>query len=777
MKQLFIFIGVLLIPISVQAQSLVGKITDRDKQPVTFANAILLDADSTFITGSVSDDSGGFQLSLPNNATLLKVSYIGFQEKVMLLKLGQTDLGSIELEQETQMLGEVLVRGNLPTTHIKGDAMVTNVAGSVLEKAGSAQDVLVKVPGIAQKGEVLNVFGRGVPKIYINGREMRDPSELNQLTSDNIKSVEVITNPGARYDKTTKAVIRIQTKKKADDGFGFADRANLSYNDKISYMNQLDLTYRRDKIDLVGMFSYSDQSSWRNFNAVQKTYLENYWEQQMRSKQNLTSQQLTGNFALNYTLNPNHSLGASYQYKRYPTFSNDLSLQTSVYQDRSVFEKSISNLNGESPETRHEGNIYYSGKLGEWGIDFNGTLLRKKENVLGLTQEDITTMTGEKEQNIVHTHTDTRNTFYAGKLVLTYPLFSGDLSFGGEYTHTLRTSKYQNKEGIVDNDDSKIKEGLMAAFAEYSREFGKINLQAGLRFENVNFDYYKSDIFQKEQSRDYSNLFPSLSVFIPVGKVEAQLSYTSDITRPTYEMLRNRIDYINRYTYESGNPFLRPSITHTFAINATYKWWLLYADLQHNKDAVVFSSGMYSDADPNIALLRQVNAPSYNAMNVMLSAAPTIGCWSPQFGLELYKQWYTVEAPGTLDGKLSLNKPSYAARWKNAIELPLGFTLNADFNWEGKTEQDNMSYKAVWSANASLYKDFFNQRLTFLLQANDLFNTYHTNYTVYYGRLRTMSMNEKYSRRSIGLTVQYKFNILKNKYKGTGAGESQVGRL
>jgi hypothetical protein len=242
-------------------------------------------------------------------------------------------------------------------------------------------------------------------------------------------------------------------------------------------------------------------------------------------------------------------------------------------------------------------------------------------------------------------------------------------------------------------------------------------------------------------------------------------------------MLRSRIDYVNRYTYESGNPFLQPSITQNFAVTGIYKWWQLYADVQHRKNDIVFSSETYSEENANIALLRQVNIPSYNLINVMLEAAPTIGRWSPQFILELYKQWYTILEPGTQDRELSLDKPAYAARWRNAIELPWGLTMSADFNWEGISEQTNMSYKPVWWANASLYKDILNGHLTFLLQANDIFNTYHSDYTVYYGKLRMMNMNQKLSRRFIGLTVQYKFNILKNNYKGTGAGATQKERL
>ena len=107
---------------------------------------------------------------------------------------------------------------------LKGDAMVTTVAGSVLEKSGTGNDLLDKIPGISAEEGAVNVFGRGTAEVYINGRKVRSSSELEQLSSDNVKSVEVVRNPGARYDASVKAVVRILTKKAQGEGFGFDNR-------------------------------------------------------------------------------------------------------------------------------------------------------------------------------------------------------------------------------------------------------------------------------------------------------------------------------------------------------------------------------------------------------------------------------------------------------------------------------------------------------------------------------------------------------------------------
>ena len=126
-------------------------------------------------------------------------------------------LDSLNIHQ----LQEIVVKGQLPYTRLKGDAMVTRITGSVLEKAGTAQDVLRKVPGIIKKGEDLEVIGRGKPVFYINGRKVYDNDELKRLLSDEIANVEVITNPGAMYDATVTAVVKIKTARRQGDGFSF----------------------------------------------------------------------------------------------------------------------------------------------------------------------------------------------------------------------------------------------------------------------------------------------------------------------------------------------------------------------------------------------------------------------------------------------------------------------------------------------------------------------------------------------------------------------------
>ena len=213
---------------SMNAQSISGKLVDEKNEPLTYANVVLLSMpDSTFVSGTISDEMGGFQLSKDEKGQLIRISSIGYA--TVYKKVNGGDFGVIQMTSDAQLLGEVTVKGTLPTTRLKGDAMITGVTGTVLEQAGTAEMLLDKIPNVSARDGAVKVFGRGTPVIYINGRKVRDNAELDQLASDNIKSVEVINNPGARYDASVKAVIRIITKKAKGEGFGFNNRLSTHH--------------------------------------------------------------------------------------------------------------------------------------------------------------------------------------------------------------------------------------------------------------------------------------------------------------------------------------------------------------------------------------------------------------------------------------------------------------------------------------------------------------------------------------------------------------------
>ena len=761
--------------VSMNAQSINGKLVDEKNEPLAYANVVLLSMpDSTFVSGTISDEMGAFRLTKDEKGQLVRISSIGYA--TVYKKVNGGDFGVIQMTSDTQLLGEVTVKGTLPTTRLKGDAMITGVTGTLLERAGTAENLLNQIPNVTAQDGSVSVFGRGTPEIYINGRKVRNSSELDQLSSANVKSVEVVNNPGARYDASVKAVIRITTKKQKGEGFGFNNR--LYFRHKRGYgltsLEQFNFNYRKNGFDLGGMLYGTITNLGDDKYLTDHTYLDKHWKQTNRIEQTYQYQRLSTQLSLNYQINDNHTVGIRHDFTRYPKYEwEDMTIESDIYLDDVLTEESTSVGNAKAPQTSHRANLYYNGKAGGWSIDLNADGLWRKDGQWVESKESITEAGKEPWMQTVNTDSKTKNNLYAVKLILSRSLGGGNLAFGGEYSHNDRTNRYVNPQGILEDDDSRFKEGSTSAFVEYGRNFGKLNLLAGLRYEYVDFKYYDQGKLVEEQSRTFKKLFPSIVLNMPVGKVQMQLSYAIDVERPSYSALRSNITYANRYTYETGNPFLVPSYTNNFILNASYKWISLMAGYQHIEDAIIGVNRAYSEENPSVTLLTRDNMPSYDVFNASLTIAPRIGIWRPQWRLVMRKQWYTAD---TRNGKEKLNRPLFGINWQNALQLPKGILLNVEGTFSTKGYLENLEYpENVIILNMTVQKSFFKNRFNVQLFAYDLLEQ-NSLRTITYSGIRTMEIVPD-SRRQFGLTLRYNFNQAKNKYKGTGAGASQKARM
>lgn len=181
-----------------KAQNVTGCIVNERLKPVAYVNVVLLSADSTYINGVTTTDNGTFSVQHDQDSCLLKVSCVGYETRFLAVK--EERMGDIVISPDSHILKEVVVEAARPAMKMTPGGISFDVQKSLLSQAGTALDVLSELPrvNVASSGAV-NVFGKGSPLIYINGRQMKSDTELRQLTSKDIKSVEVITAPGARY--------------------------------------------------------------------------------------------------------------------------------------------------------------------------------------------------------------------------------------------------------------------------------------------------------------------------------------------------------------------------------------------------------------------------------------------------------------------------------------------------------------------------------------------------------------------------------------------------
>lgn len=754
------------------AQSITGKIVDEQGNAIQFANVAMLQSkDSVFVKGVVSDENGSFILNTPHQNGIVKVTCIGY--RTVFLNVTDDNLGVIVLKEESMTLGDVIVKSSLPKSKLKNGAVITTVAGSILEKTGNIYNLLDRIPNVTTQNGKINIFGIGEPVIYINGKKVRDNTELDRLNPDEISTVEVKQNPGAQYASNVKAVIRINTKKRTKDGFGFETRTfgKNDENSRIGGYEQLNINYQKKGLETFTVLKIKDAESSIKQDLVQNTYVDNVWHQRNDIKGSIRNRQLYCGLGVNYQISNNSFIGASFNFNR--MFNKAVSnIATTIYKDYAFTEESASDIAKPGNMSLASSNVYYMGKIGIVDINFNTDWLWDKDFSKVNTLERYQEYGGDWQDKAVHTKTNTKNELFASKLTLTLPFWKGQLSFGGEYSNTNRNSSYDVQPmGLLDKQDNRIKEGMASVFCDYTRKFGQLRVLAGIRYENTDFNYYEEGKRIPEQSKRYGNLLPSLSLSLPVGKTQMQLSYGATIKRPSYYDMRSGIGYDNRYTYESGNPFLVSEISRNINYMVSYKWLMAEGIYTHVSDPIVMLTQSYKD-NPNIALIQNVNWKPYNRIGASLSASPKFGIWHPSLRFHFFKQWFDMET----HGGHGLDNPKITVRFDNTIDTKfctISLLLTAQTKGDDET---SYMYRNYFSSNLSIYKSFLKGKMVVFFYANDLLGTGNMHSKMYSGSMREI-IHHDYSISEYSLTIRYRFNAAKKKYKGTGAGQSQKSRM
>ena len=753
---------------------LTGTIIDENRQPVPYANVYLLHpSDSTVIGGGVSNEAGVFVIPYEQSPVLARISYVGY--KTVYKLCDQSEVGTIKMQLDNYTLNGVVVQGERPKVVLQGNSLMMNVEGTVMERLGTAEDVLTRVPMIAKRGEGFEILGKGAPLIYVNGRKLRDLQELKNIQSDNIRNVEVIQNPGARYDASVNAVIIIRTKRAAGEGLG-VELSSWSRSGR-GYANneRINLTYRTGGLELfANLFgAYNRRKSQGEFE--QTIFADTLWVINNQQKNHVRNPFLEGRFGFNYQINNNHSFGGFYQntydyVKTRSEYDDDLLADGVAYD-----HLQNSSVRRDKNTPIHQANLYYTGKVGQLSIDFNADYTSRRQQSRNQQLE----LSTEYEDRDVNTESQTRSKLFAEKLFVTHPLWKGQIEIGEEYTNTRWKSRFENQEGYIANSNNEQHESNIAPFVELRQRLGRFQLSAGLRYEHVESEYFVSGVRRDEQCRTYNDLFPSLSVSTSVRNLQLSFSYAKRTTRPSYWQLSSDVTYENRLNLQTGNPYLKPVKYHNLNAMVMWKWIYLMTNFSHCVDPILYTAGGLED-DSKVNFVTYLNYDHADWLTITLGAQKNVKLgngitWTPQYNVSLMKPWLKSMFNGQ---EKCFCHPMLTLQLGNILALPHDWLLQADFNMH--THGNTGSNIYVDSTNPmlslSISKDFFLRRLNVKLTGNDLFNGGINHVMLYSNRMMFRKMEDNDSR-SIQLSIRYRFNVTPLKYKGTGAGNAEKSRL
>lgn len=750
------------------AKNVSGTLIDETGQPVPFVNVVLM-RDSAFVDGKVTDDLGAFLFeNVDSLVSRIKISMIGYEDILMPVP-ADGNFNTLQLTPSSVMLGEVIVKGNLPLTRTRGNMQVTQVENSMLATTGSANDVLKNIPMVTGANGSFNVFGRGDAIIYINGRLVRSSEEIGQLASSDIKEVQVINNPGAQYGANVNAVIRIITKKPVGEGFSISAYTDNIYNRWFTTTEQLNLKYRTGGLEIFGLGYFRHGKNYDEEYAISTNRGKSLLEMTSDQSVSTVKTYLTAKIGFNYLYHENHSFGAYYQYDydkghHYGHYLND------IKENGELSESSVSDLKGWFKALPcNSANIYYNGTLGNFTFDMNGDYMHIRDSDRSYQHEQ----NKFSDNRDVTTFNTTRNRLFAEKLSISYKLPKGSVLVGEEYTNSRSRNDFHNPENILGSELTDVRERNIGVFTEVSQSFGKFSATAGLRYEHVRSEYFLDDKLVEGQSKTYNNLFPSANVTYSPGDLRFSLSYSSRILRPTYNNLTGNYFYVNSMIYTRGNPYLKPSKLHDLIAQISWKYLSLTAQYRYSKDVITQIFEPY-DGNEKINVFTVTNMPNQKLFSAYLNASPVFGVYHPSLSLGMQKQWFGINYQ---DGYRRFGCPIFTIQFQNTFTLPHNWFIEASLWWRSRGDWKNWTYTHTQSnVSFRIYKMFLDKSLTVYIGANDIFNgmLYHAD--LYSGNIKLQSSVNNHGR-NVELTIRYNFNSSKSRYKGTGAGQAEKNRF
>lgn len=744
-----------------------GRIVDERGNAAEYATiALLSPIDSTIVGHGVSNENGSFVIPCNFRKVLARITYIGY--KTVNRIYNNTEMGIIKLQPKTMIVKGVVVKGDRPQYKMLSGGMEVAVEHTLLSKMANTFDVLSLLPRVSVDGQKISVFGKGTPIVYINNKRVNDNNEIVNITPDNIKSISVVTSPGAEYDAEVESVIRIRTKERRANGFSLRADAYGKYNKWMADYELISARYQTKKFEIANSLWTMGTHDGEDNNLITDIYLpDKHYHNDQLILLDTNNRLLSEYLSADYSLNDSNSIGGSYRYygmlkgrtnsvSRQDVLLNGMA-QGSIDQDE-VMKPFLS---------LHQAEVYYVGKVGHVGVDFNATYyaVKNRRNDEGF---ESSKELGNQE---IHSSNRQNSDMWAGKLVVNIPLWKGNMAVGTEMSTTDSHGTFLNEEQLVPSTKTDIHERNIAGFAQYGLVLNKWTVGLGVRYENIVRDYLSDGVKQDDVSRKYNNLFPNLSVSWNKGNWYWQLNVNEKIHRPSYRQLGNFMQYDNRFLYEGGNPTLQPEKVLNVEAMMIYKWLNVSVGYKYLKNVMEWTKYIYPGKE--FAYNTSLNFDHKQLLYASVYISPKFGIFRPTWGFNYNQQFFDTKKYGA---SKALSKPLLSCSLNN--NFALSETMNAAIRLNASTTHADgfLMMKSDYSVNLQFDKSFANRTWIIYLSANDIFKTAKERWTMYGLGAGTTKDCYNYTR-NISLQVTYNFNAKRSKYKGTGAGNEEKRRL
>ncbi|MFT5246665.1 MAG: iron complex outermembrane receptor protein [Litorivivens sp.] len=807
MKGIFASIFILLsLGASAQMGTISGELKDSESASMPFANVALYQAaDSTLLKVEVSQENGKFTLvDIAAGNYFVVASFMGMEDVrkdgINLTAGADLDLGTLRLGLSAVALDAATVSVKRPLVEVKPDRTVFNVEGTVNNTGDDAFNLMRKAPGVTvDNNENINVLGRAGVMVYVDGKRLplsgQDlASYLKNLPSDQIDRIDIITNPGAKYDAEGNAgIIDIRLKKDKSQGANGTIRVTGTQGRKQRGNANLTGNYRGKKVNVFGTlgaakgegFNDIRFQNWQNDLYLEETNLiGNTWEN------------MNYRLGSDFYIGKNHIIGflaSGMTSTGQNTVENRISISPAATQliDSILVANSVADIDRNNQA--YNLNYRYDDRDNSRSLNIDldyGSYDMKSFRTLPNQYFDA------GEENVL---TEVNNWFdtpsdidiYTGKLDFENKLFGGKIGTGLKYSQVISDNTfivYDQVEGTQTQNDTlsnkfKYDEKVYAAYTEYSRNFGKkIGIQAGVRAELTDavgdLQAFLPSLAEPPVELNYLEWFPTVGLTYSINPMNViALNFGRRINRPDYNVLNPFNVQLSQISYEKGNARLQPEIVNNAELGYTLAYRFNFKLAYSRTDDQITRLIGPDDTDPRASFISWDNL-----------ATQTIWSFNASLPFQLNEKWsaYVNLSGSHLDnqadygdnGSVDIQAWTYNLYAQSTIDLPAGFKGEVSGWFSGPGVWGGVFlYEESWSLNAGVSKTFFDDRLSTKLTVNDIFYESGWSGVSEFNGLRGEGQGA-WDSRFVSLSVGYNFGNqnVKSRKRETGL-EKEAGRV
>lgn len=784
-----------------------GAVLDDARKPLDGATVILLTAKDSVIVGTKlanSDGSFAFQ-NLKDNSYIIKVTYIGYKnyksDPVLLSGQKTVNLPPFTLSSIGKKLDEVNVTAKKSYVQQKIDRTVVNVGALISNTGANALEVLAKTPGVQIDADG-NITFKGKSGVmvmiddkptYLSAANLA--TYLRSLPSSALDQIELMDNPPAKYDAAGNAgVINIKTKKNTTRGFNAVVSANFAQGFYGRMDESINFNYRIDKVNFFANVAYNKQKTFRRL-EIDRNYLDANGDINSSLKDisyfRPSSNNTNIKAGLDYFVSPKTTWGVVFTGNI--SRDHDSSPVYSLLYDKSgALDSTINTLNTSKNKFDSKGiNLNYTHKFDSIGrtltfdLDYIHDIAGSNQLFVNNTFLPDGTLTNT--QTINDNLPSTIN-IYSAKVDYTHPLKGKAKLEAGVKSSYVNTDNAANYFNVIDgvntidyNNTNRFlyKENINAVYVNFNKTFGRFSVQTGLRLENTNGDGHQLGNAQKADSsfvKHYTNLFPTAYFSYNLdtaGHNVLVASYGRRIGRPSYGSLNPFTFFVDKFTYFSGNPFLKPQFTDNYKLAYSFRSLFTVA-VAYNRTTDVQNETIHKSGNVFVSTTGNIGQQKTWDFSVNSNLQPT-KWWSVNLYAEVYNNKYQGEF---YTGYLNQSKTTFSANGNNQFTISKTWSAELSGWFNGSGTYGQFVSIPTGMLNAAVQKKILNNKASIKLNVRDVLKSFSPSGTITNITDATATYHNFVDTQVATLSFTYSFgkSITVPHKRDTGGAESEQGR-